>query len=615
MQASGAVASAQAHHDSLSTRPPTSPRNASSSELGSPADDNASTKALLLTANPSTNGHYAPPMAAMGSQDHFHLTGEPTDRARAGSIYLPLNNSPGHSPEINSQSGSPSAQSDPQNLSHSNGHAGLAKTYAGEQRLAIDMSALNEPKSPSAINPAYSIPASYDPAVSSIAYPSVFTPSAVNATGQARGAVAAAGDYLSAGDGPITIDTSDGQLDSGLLPHAKRDLSLTHHASSDSLSKRLPQPKESHRPVSPALGQDRSSMQSAASRYYQPGSSPARSTAFALSPSQSNPALSLSTAARRKHPLDNAVGWIVMYFAFNLGLTLYNKFVLVKFPFPWTLTGVHALCGAIGAQIAQSQGYFVQSKLSSRENSVLVAFSVLYTVNIAVSNLSLHLVTVPFHQVVRAMTPLFTVILSATLLRKRFPIRTYVSLIPVVAGVGFATYGDYSFTAWGFILTLLGTVLAAMKTIVTNLILVGRLKLHPLDLLLRMSPLAFVQCVFFSYWTGELARVREYGATQMDTGRAVALLINGVIAFGLNVVSFTANKKTSALTMTVAANVKQVLTIVLAVQLFNLVITPANMFGICLTLFGGAWYARVEMLDSQARKKPAVATPLHDERS
>jgi hypothetical protein len=41
------------------------------------------------------------------------------------------------------------------------------------------------------------------------------------------------------------------------------------------------------------------------------------------------------------------------------------------------------------------------------------------------------------------------------------------------------------------------------------------------------------------------------------------ILFNGAVAFGLNVVSFTANKKAGALTMDVAANVKQVLTIVL----------------------------------------------------
>lgn len=175
------------------------------------------------------------------------------------------------------------------------------------------------------------------------------------------------------------------------------------------------------------------------------------------------------------------------------------------------------------------------------------------------------------------MTPLFTIIISTMAFRKRYSLDTYLALLPVVLGVVFATYGDYSFTAWGFILTLLGTLLAALKTIVTNrefravLVLgtlrllsadlplsrltgvqVGRLKLHPLDLLIRMSPLAFCQCVFFGWASGELDRVRIYGATEMTQRKAIALLVNGAIAFGLNVVSFTANKKTSALTMTVA---------------------------------------------------------------
>ncbi len=66
---------------------------------------------------------------------------------------------------------------------------------------------------------------------------------------------------------------------------------------------------------------------------------------------------------------------------------------------------------------------------------------------------------------------------------------------------------------------------------------------HPLDLLMRMSPLAFIQCVIYGWWSGELERVRTYGALEMTKGKAFALLINGMIAFGLNIVSFTANKK------------------------------------------------------------------------
>lgn len=163
-------------------------------------------------------------------------------------------------------------------------------------------------------------------------------------------------------------------------------------------------------------------------------------------------------------------------------------------------------------------------------------------------------VSVAFHQVVRAMTPVFTIAISILFLGKRYTTLTYLSLMPLLLGVYMATVGDYSYTAMGFFLTVLGTVLAAVKTVVTNRIQMGRLQLHPLDLLLRMSPLAFVQTVIFSWMKGELDEVVSFCKTEMSASLIVALLINGIIAFFLNFVSFTANKKTSALTMTVAGN-------------------------------------------------------------
>ena len=146
-------------------------------------------------------------------------------------------------------------------------------------------------------------------------------------------------------------------------------------------------------------------------------------------------------------------------------------------------------------------------------------------------------------------------ILARTMIGSNITVKKLLTLVPVIAGVGFTTYGDYYFTFWGLVLTLFGTFLAALKTVVTNMLQSGsggRLKLHPLDLLMRMSPLAFIQCVLYGWASGELDRVRKFGATEMDREKAVALAINGCIAFGLNYVSFTANKKAGPLTMTVA---------------------------------------------------------------
>ncbi|KAI0319715.1 triose-phosphate transporter family-domain-containing protein [Amylostereum chailletii] len=337
--------------------------------------------------------------------------------------------------------------------------------------------------------------------------------------------------------------------------------------------------------------------------------------------------------------------WLALYFALNLLLTLYNKVVLVSFPFPYTLTALHALSGAIGGRILLHHGFYKPRRLAMADYVVLGLFSILYSINIAISNVSLEMVTVPFHQVVRASTPIFTSLFSYYLFETR-PSRTKLtSLIPVVIGVGLATYGDYYFTLWGLFLTLLGTLLAASKTIVTHTLQTptsqparspsppwtirlpqpinitvnlpsipslrqARLNLHPLDLLTRMSPLAFVQCVLYAQLSGELEQLRhgqEAPAAYLHHTHPWAcptiLIANAIIAFGLNVVSFEANRRAGALTMGVAANVKQVLTILCAVSLFELNITATNGMGIVLTLVGGGWYGAVEYVESRGQSR------------
>ncbi|RXW15608.1 hypothetical protein EST38_g10243 [Candolleomyces aberdarensis] len=505
--------------------------------------------------------------------------------------------------------------------------------------------------------------------------------------------------------------------------------------------------------------------------------------------------------------------WLALYFLLNLALTLYNKLVLIHFPFPYTLTALHALCGSAGTFFLLKRRQV--PSVHGKEAAVVLLFSVLYTVNIVVSNASLKLVTVPFHQCVRASGPLFTILLSTLLIRAYSCSRPkLVSLVPVIAGVALATYGDYYFTAAGFFLTLLGTLLASLKTIITHLLQsksqspsvspppklpltrnhslsflypplsvsgpfefprrpslkhafsdapayflcteceqqqqrgfsgraaeaaslafiqsrpanrrfgtakdnsaphtrpthastasiiytrihtrflalssstrsirslddllakldLPKLSLTPLQLLYLLSPLAFIQTTLLAYFTGELERVSWHlhdvalaagarttagmgsaestfgvsgglgGSTVnaawwgasllpqfalsggglsyvgsktalteslaglagglwggMATAPRFFLLLNGVLAFMLNVVSFEANRRVGAVGMSVAANVKQVLAVLFSVTLFNLSISSTNALGIALTILGGAWYASVEIRDKKRR--------------
>lgn len=174
------------------------------------------------------------------------------------------------------------------------------------------------------------------------------------------------------------------------------------------------------------------------------------------------------------------------------------------------------------------------------------------------------------------------------------------------------TYGDYYFTPWGFFLTLLGTILAALKTIYTNLLQAPsplsrapslnsnprvRSKsmtskttpleqytqspraalpsLTPLHFLYLLSPLAFIETTLLAHFSGELDRVREYSAAGLRHPQTSGytrgqppstpglsnmqlwlLLMNGAMAFALNVVSFSANRRVGALSMTVAGELR-----------------------------------------------------------
>lgn len=73
------------------------------------------------------------------------------------------------------------------------------------------------------------------------------------------------------------------------------------------------------------------------------------------------------------------------------------------------------------------------------------------------------MVSIPFHQIMRSTCPVFTVLIYRLRYHRQYSSKTYLSLIPIVLGVGLATYGDYYFTVTGFLLTLLGVILASIK--------------------------------------------------------------------------------------------------------------------------------------------------------
>lgn len=331
--------------------------------------------------------------------------------------------------------------------------------------------------------------------------------------------------------------------------------------------------------------------------------------------------------------------WISSYFSANLILTIHNKWVMTKsgFDFPWTLTAIHISLSGLGAYLLckmnrkeeetepliPNNSASTSTSSSSQNGKVKLAlFSFLYAMNIAVSNLSLSYVSLALHQIVRSATPIFTVGLDYMVRSKNCTRWEMLSLLPVIVGIILATLkpsapandvraDNMVSYAYGITMTIFGVALSALKGIVTNAMLSGPQRYDPLELIWKTAILSSGQCLFFGVTSGELNGIYNlFHGSPAPWSIAGQVFVNGTLAFFLNWVSFTANAKTSALSMTVAGNVKQALLIILAIYIFNTHISSLNFLGIVITVAGGCWYSilkyrnQVENDDDQQEQQP-----------
>lgn len=315
--------------------------------------------------------------------------------------------------------------------------------------------------------------------------------------------------------------------------------------------------------------------------------------------------------------------WLMLWMANNVGVTLLNKaaFATVDFHYPYFLSFVHMVCNNVGSQIVflslnkdrasgntgifqRLLGKIERKSLDSHGKRSIIGFSIIFSLNIAIGNVSLRHVSVNFNQVMRSLVPALTIIMGI-IVGKKISSNRIIPVIPVIIGVAMAVWGDMTFTALGFFYTCLCVVLAALKVVVSGEMLTGSLKLHPVDLLGYMAPLAMVQCISLSVLTGEVNSIASRPEIYSNYYTMGVVLLSGLLSFSLNICSLMANKMTSPLTLCIAANVKQVSMIAISTIIFETPITFMNGLGILVVLFGSARYSYVSVLEKQSVQSEA----------
>ncbi|TDH64715.1 hypothetical protein CCR75_002474 [Bremia lactucae] len=286
------------------------------------------------------------------------------------------------------------------------------------------------------------------------------------------------------------------------------------------------------------------------------------------------------------------VFWLSMWFGQNIAMTFLNKQALSVLSLPVTLTFVHMTCNTFGAvlYIHVYRG-IERQQLQPGQKQLMIYFSLIFVSNIITGNWSLGLVSISLNQVMRALVPAIVMVLSMLILGKLYSLKRKLSLLPVACGVYLACTGDNSCTLLGFIITLVAILLAAFKAVLSNKFLNGDLKLHPVDLILHQAPLSAIWCLVTMFLSGEVETLLQN--REVMPLASFWFLVTGMISFMLNVTSFMANKVTSAVTLTVCGNVKQVVVIVMSILINHDVITVQKTIGIAMVSIGGSMYAYI----------------------
>ena len=169
-------------------------------------------------------------------------------------------------------------------------------------------------------------------------------------------------------------------------------------------------------------------------------------------------------------------------------------------------------------------GHLDRKDLDKSGRSTIKWFSLIFSLNIAIGNVSLRYVSVNFNQVMKSLVPVFAIMLGM-FVGKKFTTQRLLSVVPIMIGVAMACFGDMTYTTLGFISTLVAVLLAALKAVMAGEMLTGSLKLHPVDLLGHLAPLAAMQCLSLSFATGEIYEILARPELYLTDIRPMALVV------------------------------------------------------------------------------------------
>ncbi|XP_059944798.1 solute carrier family 35 member E2B isoform X2 [Mesoplodon densirostris] len=311
-----------------------------------------------------------------------------------------------------------------------------------------------------------------------------------------------------------------------------------------------------------------------------------------------------------------ALIYLTLWFFFSFCTLFLNKYILSL------LEGEPSMLGAVQMLSTTLIGcvkifvpcclYQHKTRLSYPPNFIMTMLFVglMRFATVVLGLVSLKNVAVSFAETVKSSAPIFTVILSRTVLGEHTGLLVNLSLIPVMGGLALCTATEMSFNFLGFSAALSTNIMDCLQNVFSKKLLSGdKYRFSAAELQFYTSAAAMAMLVPAWIFFMDLPVIgRNARSFRYSQDVLLLLLADGVLFHLQSVTAYALMGRISPVTFSVASTVKHALSIWLSVIVFGNRVTSLSAVGTVLVTAGVLLYNKAKQQQREAMQSLAAAT-------
>lgn len=283
---------------------------------------------------------------------------------------------------------------------------------------------------------------------------------------------------------------------------------------------------------------------------------------------------------------------IASFFSVGPILIMLNAQLIHQFKCPIFISSSGIMMSTIVTQI---MGGANQIQLSTEKMSYscyvknVLPIGLLNAIGFSCGNMAYLYLTISLIQIIKAWSPVLLLIMASSIGLEKMSVRLVISILLISFGTATSVMGELHFSSIGVLAMFMSALVDCAQNIYKQII-VQRLVFSPMEALYWTSPamLGFLIVLFAVF---ELPHVTFINLEILVT--RPQFLVSGILGFLVNLLSFMVVRETSALSLRVISQARNISVVLGSCLFFEETLTMNQIIGYIISLFGTAIYHRV----------------------